>query len=408
VFAAYDDLVPAVCPGHDNGIYSIGPDGSGLLELVPDPATCNSADLSDHPMISNDGASVVFQSGGDPSGTNTGGGAELYAAPGSGGSVWQTTDDDDSLYKNPRIDGTGTWTVYGSGSNVTGQNPDESWEVFRIHVDGTGIEQITADPEYISLRPDVSADGGTIVYQSQADPLGTNADHNFEIFLYDTTTGATEQLTVTTSGYSDIPRISPNGEYVAFYSDSPFVSSGTSLLEVYRIELATDELLLASAGIGAADNSVRRNVDIDVDDSGNVAFSGYGDLVGTNRDYSREVWLAEFDALQRVDPGVEDPTVVRWDPLPWALSYDVIRGDVANLAAGGGGTVDLGAVVCIEDDSIDATTVGFEDPVQPSAGQVLFYLFRGYGGDLVGDLSWGQGSNGDERIPGGGSCADGP
>jgi hypothetical protein len=73
-----------------------------------------------------------------------------------------------------------------------------------------------------------------------------------------------------------------------------------------------------------------------------------------------------------------------------------------------GGTVDLGAVVCVEDDSEDATTVGHEDPVQPSAGQVLFYLFRGYGGDLVGDLSWGQASNGDERIPGGGSCTDGP
>jgi hypothetical protein len=100
--------------------------------------------------------------------------------------------------------------------------------------------------------------------------------------------------------------------------------------------------------------------------------------------------------------------VVRWDPPPWALSHDVIRGDVANLAPGTGGTVDLGPVVCIEDDSTDATTVGFEDTVQPTQGEVLFYLYRGWGGDLVGDGTWGEGTGGAERVPSGGACADGP
>ena len=84
----------------------------------------------------------------------------------------------------------------------------------------------------------------------------------------------------------------------------------------------------------------------------------------------------------------------------------MIRGDVASVASGAPGTTDLGTVVCIEDDSDDTSTSGFEDAFQPVSGQVLFYLYRGDVGPGLPGEGWGQSSSGDVRTPGAGSCAD--
>jgi hypothetical protein len=323
---------------------------------------------------------------------------------GADGPVTLVTNENGGTYKNPRIDGTGNWCVYHSDSNITGQNPDGDWQVFRIRMDGSGLEQLSFDG---GVDPDVGANGALVVYWSDADPLGTNVDGNSEIFLYDTTTATTEQLTVTTSGGNDSPRISPNGEYVAFGSTSPWVDTSLGAA-VYRLDLATDELLLASAGTAWINRSHRDNGSIDVSDSGNVAFISPNDLVRRNPDNNLEFWLAEFDAAPTIEAGKQSPTVVRWDPLPWALRYDVVRGDVVNLSAGEGGSVDLGVVVCLENDSADATTFGFADDAEPGIGEALFYIYREWGGELVGDGNWGTGSGGAERTPTSGACPEGP
>ncbi len=100
------------------------------------------------------------------------------------------------------------------------------------------------------------------------------------------------------------------------------------------------------------------------------------------------------------------PDLLHWDPSPWALSYDVIRGDLAALASGLGGMVDLGTVTCLEDDSPDAMTI-IDDMDEPVSGQGFFYLYRGAPGDLIGPGSWGGATGGAERMPAGGSCPDG-
>ena len=86
------------------------------------------------------------------------------------------------------------------------------------------------------------------------------------------------------------------------------------------------------------------------------------------------------------------------------MRYDVIRGDVADLQPGPGDTVDLGAVYCVEDDSIDNDTVGDEDPDPPAPGQAFFYVHRGSLGVAAGPGSWGLGSGNKERVAGAGSC----
>jgi hypothetical protein len=62
-------------------------------------------------------------------------------------------------------------------------------------------------------------------------------------------------------------------------------------------------------------------------------------------------------------------------PNPIADSYDFVRGDVAALREGPE-DVDLGAVVCLEDDSPDADTAGNEDFALPAVGKAFFYLAR--------------------------------
>ena len=97
------------------------------------------------------------------------------------------------------------------------------------------------------------------------------------------------------------------------------------------------------------------------------------------------------------------PTAVSWRPEPGMIRYDVVRGDVADLQDGGG-TVDLGAVLCVENDSPDTTTAGAEDAVTPAAGQAFFYLYRGSMGIAAGAGSYGTGSSGLERSASAGDC----
>ena len=97
------------------------------------------------------------------------------------------------------------------------------------------------------------------------------------------------------------------------------------------------------------------------------------------------------------------PTTISFEPEPGAILYDVIRGNVANLHLSGPDT-DLGSVVCVENNSGDTTTTGYEDPDTPAAGQVFFYLFRGSKGVNAGLGSYGTNSLGGERLAGLGDC----
>jgi len=390
-FSSYRDSVTEPCGSRK--IYRVAADGTNLQQIVPALPCTAPATFARQPSISGDGTTVVVQASGNPAGTDTGGGAELYGVAPTGGPVWQIINDDDGEpQKKPRVDGSGTWVVYQSLSNVTGQNPPGGsyFQVFRARVDGTYLEQLTFGSQESQL-PDITANGNVIVYGSAEDPLGTNPSNDWQIFVHDTTAGTTEQLT-TAGGHS--PRVSPNGAYVVFNRGG----------QLYRIDRATGEAPLASAGI-YTHSWIDTRLGYDVDNDGNVAFYGDGNLVGRNPDASWELWLAEFDVDPRFDVGAGAPTVLGWDPLPWAERYDVIRGDLADLAPGPAGTIDLGDVVCIENDSNDARTAGDEDVAQPSVGQGFFYLYRPDADEQGNPGSWGHGGGGAERLVSSGDCA---
>ena len=132
------------------------------------------------------------------------------------------------------------------------------------------------------------------------------------------------------------------------------------------------------------DQSAENTVEAALDDLGlhGYAVTGPGRITGV-----------QLDDPQR--------TVLQWNTVPGAPGavYDVVRGDLANLS----GAVNLGPLICIENDSADtATSGGDSDSQTPLSGQAFFYLVRFQYGATDGDL--GAGSGGGVRS-GTGGCS---
>jgi hypothetical protein len=89
---------------------------------------------------------------------------------------------------------------------------------------------------------------------------------------------------------------------------------------------------------------------------------------------------------------------------PLADSYDFIRGDLTALAASSSG-IELGPVVCIENNSPDPDTAGNEDATVPAQGQGFYYLGRFNKGPWPGSYG-GSSGNRDRMTPDPASAAE--
>lgn len=94
-------------------------------------------------------------------------------------------------------------------------------------------------------------------------------------------------------------------------------------------------------------------------------------------------------------------TVIRWTAVPGAESYDVIRGQLAHVVPAPF-AIDVGPVVCIENDSPDESTETAEDPDLPNMGAAYFYLVK-HQGESEG--VYGVASSSLPRLPAAGDCA---
>lgn len=124
----------------------------------------------------------------------------------------------------------------------------------------------------------------------------------------------------------------------------------------------------------------------------------------------------DWDGDGLVEDGIQDPdstlqedpaqspflfdgrdTTLIWCPVTGQSSYDVIRGNLASLHLAAG-QVDLGTVICLENDSADTTTAPDHiDRDAPQTGQGFFYLVRFAG-------TYGSSSSGLVRVPSSGDC----
>ena len=87
-----------------------------------------------------------------------------------------------------------------------------------------------------------------------------------------------------------------------------------------------------------------------------------------------------------------------WEPVFRAESYDVIRGQLAQIRPAGD-SVDLGPVTCLAEDTPGTAS---SDPEDPGPGSAFFYLVRYHHGLTTSEYGW---SSSDEpERPGSGDC----
>ena len=370
-------------------VFKVSP--GGPITQVTD--NCSTGATSNSPRIRSDGLFIFFQSS-HSVGSNLDGSRELFRMTITGSGITPLTHDNSSGFKNPVISTTTspTWIAYVCDDNRDGQNPGHRSQVCRVNSSATGYQRLTTDPVYDSFPTDISGDGNKIVFISNADLAGENPDHRLRIFYYDVPTTSFHQLT---HGSRDVYTAHGNGN---ISRDGSWVY----YQEVNELPYWDDNLLRVSTSTGVVErvpgftHGGSHIVAFDVDSAGSKAFF-FGENVLDKSPSGTSLFLADQLAKPAFTIGKNAPTLLSWDPDPESTRYDVVRGNVANLAIVGS-TVDLGPVTCVEDDSPDNATAGNEDAAQPPPGQAFFYLYRGTKGSPPVTASWGEASGARERI----------
>ena len=430
-------------PDGGSEIFRIQSDGTGLFQV-----TNISSGSAGSASIAADGNTIVFASSADVAGQNPFGVSEIFRINADGTGVQQITTSGGAL--DPRISANGSVVAYfsfvanslnvgvvhadGTGQmNLTNdgvswkqtvddtgtwvafqslQSPSGVYQTFRIRTDGTGLQRVSTDSTRQEWSPEISGTGTRIVYLSNADPVGSNPNHYDQLFTYDTTTSQTWQVTAATGVGGILPgTISGDGNWIIWLASTNSAEPNPMFnLNLFRAPATGGPTERIGAGPttwpGGTSSVYDYTYKPRTDMTGTrVVFGGSDSPTEQNSDYSFDLWMIDMAREPQIRVGRTAPTLVSWDFEAGPIRYDVIGGDVANLAPGLPGTVDLGPVACLENDSPDADTRGFEDAAIPPAGHAFFFLFRGSRGINYGPGSWGQSSAGAERAPGPGVCA---
>lgn len=134
---------------------------------------------------------IVFNSSGDPLGTNPEGDFEIFTMDMTGGNVFQVTD-------NAVLDSGPKWSPDCSTISYNSLDSGGSLDVHRVNADGTGDVNLTNTPGVFDAFSAWSPDGTEIVFSS-------NRDVNFEIYTMSAVDGSTVQrLTFTDLGEADL------------------------------------------------------------------------------------------------------------------------------------------------------------------------------------------------------------
>ncbi len=178
--------------------------------------------LNLNPTLSGDGLRVAFESNADLSGTGVGSGFRAFRA---------SLDSEPASFSQmgvmravaPAISQDGSAVAFASKENPLGTNVDGNSEIFLYA--SNQLRQITNTlPGDVSLRhvngnfqPSMTDDGLKIVFSSNRELTGQNADANLEIFLYDVQKSTFTQLTTTGVFISNTDaKISGDGSHLAF------------------------------------------------------------------------------------------------------------------------------------------------------------------------------------------------
>jgi Tol biopolymer transport system component len=203
-------------------IFEINLDGSGLRLITHDPKGYWPWNCC--PAWSPDGIELAFVSQDLP--TLGGSHAAVLLWESAGGTVRTLFRDNTMCPQDPAWSPDGKHLVFARGLKSrasTGRLRQYRTEIctepqlFSIHLDGSGLHQLTHDETSSSGRPAWSPDGGTIVYVSRPN---SNYAGKADIYLMDADGSSPRDLTH--GGLNEVnadPTWSPNGTEIAFCSN---------------------------------------------------------------------------------------------------------------------------------------------------------------------------------------------
>jgi len=396
---------------NNDEIFVVNAEGTGLAQLTSTSGSLTAPVSNQNPRISGNGSRIAFQSNANLTAGNADATTEIFAINPEGTGLQQLTSAIAGASTGPRIDAAGTLVAFGSTANLLGTNPEGNSEIFVIGANGVGLAQLTSTATGGSAAPDISTDGLWVVFSSTADLVaGGNTDLNRELFVIGTGGSGLRQLTHTSGGANTSPVFSGDGLRITFSSTAPlFQANPDGLADVYQLgfngggltRLTASHASVGALGLAGFPFGPPGGFATSQDGS-RVALAAIGNYNWQNPDFLPELWLIDLNAPWQLSVNGSSATRVSWLARAGAWSYDVIRGTTA-LITELASTVDVGPVQCIEDDSPDLDTLGFEDAADPAPGTAFFYLVRSFDGTT--DSDYGLSTSGKPRVPSSSDCA---
>jgi Tol biopolymer transport system component len=201
----------------------------------------------------------------------------------------------------PSLSADGSRIAFQSDADLLSEGRLGGNEEIWLWDDTTGLQRITDVLANGAASRDcydaaISADGTRIVFRSDADFLNEGrADNNYEIWLWDQTSGLQRLTDVTANGGTSRdaydPEISADGNLISFESDADFLNLGTAdnLTEVWAYDIAAVNL----AAVSTASASDRDSYDSDISADGVlIGFESDSDFLGQMIPVSQEeIWL---------------------------------------------------------------------------------------------------------------------
>jgi Tol biopolymer transport system component len=269
----------------------------------------NFAQLTDTSVCGNDlgtmafpakSGRVTFSSFCDFTGGNADGNSEIFEVDLATNTFTQLTATTGCDNIDPSFRPDGSFIVFQSNCDLVGTNADGNNEIFLLDLGTTTFSQVTHTTNCDNFDPSFSRDGVVIAFSSLCDLTGGNPDGNEEIFTFKTTNSMFTQLTTTTGCSSQNPSLTTAG-LVALSSDCDYTGGNADgNTEIFRLDPSTNHFTQITHTSGTCSND-----DPSINSAGTlIGIQSDCDLTGGNGDGNLEIFL--FSALTQSFTQVTD------------------------------------------------------------------------------------------------------
>jgi Tol biopolymer transport system component len=192
----------------------------------------------------------------------------------------------------PSLSADGQRVAFRTTGDLTGENPDGSFEVFVYDRVDDGFIQATSTPGGSGTAidaPVIAPDGGSVVFRSAWDFNSGTPGVTFQLWEVDLDTGVYRQVTDNPPSTPVFdPRVSHDGNFAVFLSRiDPTGGNPNGSLEVFRIDIATGDIIQISDNGSSATAAQFPDVN---DDGSVVVWGDRANYDGTNGNGGLEIW----------------------------------------------------------------------------------------------------------------------